>query len=824
MTSVGKTITVAAALGLLGWIGCDDGNGSFSSGVGASGGSSVGSGALGAGVGKPCTFDAQCRSGLVCDMATNTCAPGHSTPEGSPCTISAECAMGLYCAAGTCAKAGAGAAGEGCTGDAGCQSGLKCALVGLGAECVPEGGGDVGGACMTGSDCFGGLTCDAGMCAVASPTAPFGPLWPGVTCQDDGTTATAYFRVPRGVDDGDFYRLPFPNDVRLAGGKPNLKDHPTPGAALLGYDLVDRYLRAIENEADGWGLYHTTFFRFSGELELGTLSGNVNLVDLTQKQGMGLYYTYSIGGGAYICPNWIGIRRGQGETYNEGDTYAAYITTGLKAKGGAPIARSPDLDALLLGTAPTDAALLAAYPAYAPLRAYLTSAAIDPATVLTAAVFTVGKPTAPVAKLETVIDAAAPPAVAQWTRCDTGVTSPCPDATGDRACAAADPAFDELHALVTLPIFQDGTAPYLTPADGGGLKRDAAGTPVVARTEDVCLSLSVPKGAPPAGGWPTVVFAHGTGGNFRSHVPYGVAADFAKGVDDGTGKVVKAAVLGIDQVAHGPRRNGSMLSPQDLFSSFANPAAAKGNVQQGAADQMSLRRLVPSVAFAAASSPTNVAFSLGAVAYWGHAQGATEGALALPFGVYGGAVFSGQSASLMDALLTRTGPKNIAAAVPWVLQDAGGNGMLVGGTTHPVLSLLQTYMDGSDPLAYARRAAKAPPAGVAAHHVFQPYGQGDTFAPPVTQATYALAAAFGLVAADPSVKTPDDIGGLSSIPTPASGNMTTGGKTVSALLREYAPDAGKDGNFVAFDLPSARGDAERFLAGVLSGIAPRVGP
>ena len=50
-------------------------------------------------------------------------------------------------------------------------------------------------------------------------------------------------------------------------------------------------------------------------------------------------------------------------------------------------------------------------------------------------------------------------------------------------------------------------------------------------------------------------------------------------------------------------------------------------------------------------------------------------------------------------------------------------------------------------------------------------------------------------------------------------------KVVTAVVRQYAPAAGNDGHFVAFDLPSARADVERFLAGALSGVGqPQVGP
>jgi hypothetical protein len=772
-----------------------------------------------------CASTAECRAGLACDMGA--CAPGHSLDAGKPCVISGECKDGLACIGGVCATAGSGKDGATCKSDADCASGYRCALVGLSVECVPEGKGDTGATCTTGADCFGGLACVGGMCQTPpSGSSPLGVPWKGVDCKDESGPVQAYFRVPRGMDDGDFYRLPFPNDIRLKNGKPDLTGHPTPGKDLLGYDLVDRYLRAIEKGNDGWGLHSATFFRFSGVLDYDNFK-NVNavyLVDLTTGQQMGLYYYYSIGRGSYICDNYIAVRPVPGEVYNPGDTYAVYLTNDIKAKGGAPVSRSPDLDAMLADAAPADAVLAAEWPKYAPLRAYLAGKSVDPKTLLDASVFTVGHPRQPIEKLQPLVDMAPPPAAKGWVKCDTGVASPCADATGERACGAADPDFDELHALVTLPIYQDGTAPYLTPDDGGGLKLDDTGTPGVVRTEDVCLSLTVPKGAPPAGGWPTVVFAHATGGHFRSHVVSGLAKDFAAGVDNGAGQVVKAAVLGFDQVGHGPRRGKSTASPQDLVWNFGNPAAALGNLEQGAADLMSVLRFAPSVTFDQAGSPTGAAFSLApAVALWGHSQGAVEGAAALPYGTFAGAVLSGERGSIMDILLTTKTPRNYAAGLPIAISDAESDGTLRGDLANPVLSLLQAYLDGSDALSYARLAAKAPPSGVTAHHLFQPYGLGDTTSAPAAQKAYAIGARLGLAAHDASVKTPDDVDMLSEIPVPASGNLMSGGKPFTALLREYAADDGKDPHFVALEQASARADAERFLAGLLAGGVPVVG-
>ena len=806
-----------AVLGL--WLGCGGDSQAVTEEPNGGGGPS---GRAGLGVGVACDDKNLCRAGLACEATTKACAAGHTLADGAACTVSGECKGGL-CAEGHCAAAGKGAEGDGCTTDADCVTGLRCGLAGLSGQCLPEGKGDIGATCTSNRDCLGGLGCLQGAC---SPTPPgyFGPSWPGVACAEEKGAVKAYFQLPRGKDDGDFYRLPFPNDARLKGGKPDLSGHPTPGDALLGFDPVDRYLRALEADADGWGLYQSIFFRFSGELDLDSFGGNVHLVDLTTGATIALHYTYSVGGGGYICDNWLAVRGSVGEPFQPGHVYASWLGAGIKAKGGALVERSAELAALLDGATPADATVAAAHAGYAPLRDYLAKGQIAASDVLDATVFTVGKPRATFEKLATAIAAASPPTAAKWTKCAPGVVSPCPDATGDRACGEVDPDFDELHALVSLPIWQEGTAPYLTPDAGGGIAAGADGTPTRVRTEDVCLSLTVPKGAS-GSAWPTVVFAHGTGGSFRSHVTNGIAKDFAKGVDDGAPAVLlhKAAVLGIDQVAHGPRRGGSKRSPNDLFYNFANPRAARGNVLQGAADQLALLRLVKGVAFTDASSPTLSAFSLGGAVLWGHSQGATEVAIALPYGDAPGAALSGEGASLLDALLTKTSPVNLAAAVPFALSDAAGDGTLRGGRNNPVLSLLQFYVDAADPLAYARLAAAVPADGAAPHHVFQPYGLADTYTPSIVQQTYALAAGLGLVTEDASVSKPEPIGSLTTIPSPASGNLTVNGQPVTALAREYAPEKGKDGHFVAFDRPSARTDVERFLAGAFTGHTPRVG-
>jgi hypothetical protein len=776
------------------------------------------------GVGGACGADHPCRAGLVC--TAGTCAPGHATPVGQPCTISDECAAGDYCdGTHTCAPGGSGAAGSPCGSDATCAPGLRCDPSGLSASCEGEGSGDVGGACTTSADCFAGLACSGGVCAQAPPTGgappPVGiPTWAGVACADDPGPTKAYFQIPRGPSDGgagtDFFRLPFPNDARKNGIRPDLTGFPTPGPEILGYDLVARYVADVEASADGFSTYPTVALRFSGAVDFGSLKQAQALqwleLDAAGAIPVGFEWTMTTGRNQYVCNNALMARPPQGRPLKPGTTYAFVVAQTVTTASGQPIQSDPDLQALLGSSPPSDPALANAYAAYAPLRAW-AAASGGASTILEATVFTTGHTNALVASAVAAVNAAPAPTAASWVSCASG-PSPCPQATGTRACGTADPAFSELHALATLPILQSGTEPYADPTQGGDIALDGNGAAQVVRTEQVCLSLTVPKTTMPAGGWPLVVYAHGTGGSFRSHVTEGVATNLA-GATTAAGVATPIAVLGIDQVETGTRRGASTDSPDNLFYNFANPGAARGNPVQGAADQASLLRLAKSLALDA--SFTGAAIKVGPVAFWGHSQGATEGGIALPYvNGYAGAVLSGEGASLIDALLTKTNPVDVADVVPLVLEDHAVD------IYHPVLSLLQTALDPADPINHAAAIAFAPPTAGSAKHLFQPYGLGDTYAPTVTQATFAIAAHLGVAAASSTVTTPDAIGGITPVAVPASGNLTVGGKPISAFVREYQP-SGYDGHFVAFQNADAEADVARFLADVLSGKVPTVG-
>jgi len=154
-----------------------------------------------------------------------------------------------------------------------------------------------------------------------------------------------------------------------------------------------------------------------------------------------------------------------------------------------------------------------------------------------------------------------------------------------------------------------------------------------------------------------------------------------------------------------------------------------------------------------------------------------------------------------------------------------------GDVFHPVLSLLQTYLDPSDPL---NHAAAMTPATMGGHHVFQVYGQNDSYSPGVTQLTYAIAARLGVAAHDPKLAMPEFTCPPNCLP--AFGVETAGpltknvGGRLTAAVRQYAQPTGADGgatydgHFVAYHNPLAQRDIARFLDDLAKGMAPTIAP
>jgi predicted esterase len=758
-----------------------------------------------ASLGVACSVATDCPESLVC--AGGACQPEGATGLGGPCWANRDCQPDLQCSAqGFCGPAGTGSEGERCGTGGECRDDLRCELDGLSGTCVPGGDADVGGACSVNTDCIPGLVCGPdGQCA--HPSVAY-PPFEGVACAEDDGPFRVHFEVPPSSA-AEFFRLPFPSDARVRGdGTLDLDDFPRPGPQALGIDFVSMYADALSEDFRGFSTTGVVTMRLSGGLDPDTATGDaVHLVDITEGsseygQPRARLWSYTSARNLYRCGHALVIRPQPFEPLRGGHTYAAYVTTALRSTGGEPATADEDLQAMLAASPPEEAERLRAWEVHAPLRAYLASAEIDPGSIAGAAVFTVQDAIAPARALAAAVEDGALPVVSDVTVCDEGVTSPCEDEI--RGCAAPSSAFVEIHGRFRVPIFQEGTPPYERPSDGGAIAFDGAGAPIPQGHDDVCFALTVPRGEDaPEGGWPVVVYAHGTGGNFTSGVREGVAAALA-------GAPSPMAMLAYEGVVHGERRGDSTRDPDALMFNIGNPRAARDNHLQGAVDVLQALRLAEVTI--AAGEVGDVELDPSGAYVFGHSQGSNVGIPALAVTqLTEAAVLSGAGAYLSEALLSKTSP----------VDSRRGLERLVGdelSVTHPVMVLWQTFFDPVDTLTFAPLLVSGPPEGLPSKHVLMTWGPADTFSPQPTLEMMARAA--GLPVVEPAIEDLDS--GLVS--RPVEGNRRGGdGEDRMAACVQYATE-GYDGHFVATRNPAAVADWVQFFTTAQTGVPRLDGP
>ncbi len=780
------------------------------------------------GIGDACDGDADCQENLVC-ADDSTCQAAGDFAEGAPCTRTAECADGLYCeqTLAACATAGTGAEGDICTMTGDCTAGLVCTLQGLNGLCSQPGTVDVGGECEGPGDCLAGLGCvppsDDPEGAAVCQAGPAGlPIWrpPADRCApDEEGNFRSFFEIPDG-EVSEFYRLPYPNDIRLKDGHPDLSGHFTPGAALLGFDVTQRYIDAVERSQDRFSPNTWAFMRFSEGIDFDSVAVGgddpslyVVVLDPDHPRfgsRVSLRWKANSAEGNYICQNWLAVRPGGpwGKPLDSDTTYGIIMTTNVKSKGGVRAKADADLELMLADSKPSGVKG-DAWDAYQPLRDWIAAESVDASAIAQAIVYTTGDPLAEARALAAPARAETP-TVSDLTVCADGVTSPCDDGLDEaervRGCFGATDRFAEIHGKISLPIFQEGDAPYL---DSGG-----AVTPNVVRREDVCMAMTVPNAEMPAEGWPVVVYAHGTNGSFRGHTVNGTM-DILQSVTVG-GEEVQFLTIGWDQVMHHTRRNGDDTHPNNLVFNYANPAAAKGNFLQAAADTHAVLAYVESLDIAAADSPTGSAIKANPdqIYFIGHSQGGTSGPLALPFdSTTKGAVLSGAGAGLMLAILGKTTPVDSPAAVQAALLERK-----VPTETHPVLNIIQAYFDPVDPVNFGRfMTSEIIDQVTTPKHVFHTNSPTDTYSPPA-----GLDAMARALDATYLLPVPGEVEGVPTASAPFGGNIEHDEVPYSSLGRQYESDGTYDGHFVMFRNEDASGDVAEFLGSAIETGVPTV--
>jgi predicted esterase len=603
-----------------------------------------------------------------------------------------------------------------------------------------------------------------------------------------GEPVTSLFEVPeQGQElESGFYALPYPNDIRIKDdGFIDLSGIPRPN------ELLEDYLDTIAQDQRGFGLTSALYVRFDGLIDADSLPADpaaaqaegaaVYLVNVdADSPGFGsklpLEFRFETEAGESIGDNWLACLPFPGFVMAEETTYALVVTKGLLSVDGEPVKASSDFRAVLSTEAPGDARLARAHQLYQPLAAYLDQPGGDERSdVVNAAVFTTQNATELMGRFRDVIYRDVPAPVAR-----------------EVAIRSEPPGSVIYLGRYDSPHFQAGEFPYVTLASGGGFELDAAGDPVLQGMNDLRFSMSVPEGPPmPAAGWPVVLYAHGTGGDYRSYERDGTAVLLAEqGI----------ASISIDQVMHGDRHTGPADSS---FFNFLNPLAGRSNVIQAAIEDYQLVRLVEDFNFIDTEQGSReIRFDADKIAFFGHSQGSLTG---IPFVAFEpkvkGAILSGAGGLLYLTMLFKRLPFDVPSVVELIIRDQPLDRF------HPALALLQAFFEPADDIVYGRLLVEDPPEGNAAKNIFHLQGLTDRYTP--VPSIEALATSIGLDIATPQLQPVPGMQllGKEALAPPITGNAGA----VTSVLVQYNELEGSDGHFVAFDIEAAKVQSAQFL-------------
>lgn len=600
-----------------------------------------------------------------------------------------------------------------------------------------------------------------------------------------GVTSTGAMPMVSGPE---FFDRPFPSVERMVDGHPDLSDFP----GQDDYPIIGAYASTAD-QLDGFGTNAPLYVRFEEAIDPAYLptpeesvlpDSPVMLLDVdrdspTRGEAVPVDFEWVEGATQWQPGNLLAIAPVWGFPLRPGNEYALILRSPIARKGAQGDVWGAWGD-----------------PAYAATEETLRGLGIDPVTVSLAVPFPTQDPLAEMGR------------VARAIHEDLGMVPLAQDLT----YAFTRDEYDLWVGWVTLPIWQHGERPYRE--EGGELRFDSDGAPIVAGWERVRFALSVPRGVPmPAGGWPTVLYSHGTGGDYLSFCNSGSSDEEAtvlarQGV----------AVIGVSQPLHGDRATPDTSPEYDSFN-YTNPHAGRSNFRQGALDQVFLASLLTREAAVFGAGDGTVALDPTRVAFFGHSQGGLVGAMAAPFFSRDlvAAGFSGTGGGLSMTVILRKDPLDIEALLMGML-DFEDDEVLT--THHPIVGLIQTLSEVTDPLNYAPWwFAEDPGLDARPLPILLTEGLKDEATPSVT--TEALAAAgrvpiVGDPATDPKAM---ELRRLEPHALPTRDNARDwNAALITAGLGQF-PD---DDHFAIYDNQKAKGLYRDFLTSALDG-APSLG-
>jgi hypothetical protein len=598
-----------------------------------------------------------------------------------------------------------------------------------------------------------------------------------------GDRPTALFEL----ESLSIWKAPWPSDRYLdENGAPDLSDFPNPHNNTL----LEEYI-TVAGTMDGWGPNSPVYFPLDGVVDTNLLPGpaaslerasNIIVLDVDPDspffgERYPVQWHFQEQATAYQGENVLGISTVHGFPLRPATTYAFVLSTEV-------VSRAAAFEALWSGDAPE----------YESLKSALWRVGMTPDQVGVASLITTSDPIREMAVIADFIhEAVGLPSFELPLEVKR-------DYTYFRAFRTHYPS----------PRFTFGERPYLY--SGGEFRFDEAGAPLIEGWDDMRLSVCTPFDLenPPPGGWPVVIYQHGTGGDYDGFCNSNRYAEVASRL--GSNRIVG---VGIDQPLHGTRTVLNSTAPDLAHFNLVNPYASRSNFRQGALDAIYLARALAQqhVVFSTEDG-YSIPLNPDQVMFMGHSQGGITGAIAVPFmgDDIQSAMLSGAGGILAIAIVHRKDPLDFAELVHGLLALGDDEEIY---ELHPILGLVQQLIDVTDPVNYAPYWFHEPsPIGTAPVPVLASSGVEDAATPYMT--ALAMAAAARLPAVHPRASQGNslDLRGLTDVHSPVVYNATDWrGEPITAGFSQWR----EGDHFVAFDDPRATAMYEEFFVSTVQG-------
>ena len=473
-------------------------------------------------------------------------------------------------------------------------------------------------------------------------------------------------------------RIPWPSEIYRDGEQLKLNGLRRGTGGLLNM-LID----SLEAETRGFGTSASLYLSFTGPPELELLPKDpreslapdsllqlINLEPSSPHYGerVPLRWRYRAEAAGQLPAHSLSIRLPEGLALRPKNLYLLLLS-------GAE--RSAAFEAMLSESPPSEH--LALWESLAPLREWLQGSTLKPSV---ASVFRTQDPVSELFQARNHLHSLPPPELLEIE---------------NRGLDATE-RFFTLEGRYRAPRFQEGEIPYIQPGEGA-IRFDADGAPIQQGEEELRFALTMPVPdhpirplqVPPEG-WPIALYAHGTGGNYRSFIERANVASVlaSRGI----------AAMGIDQLHHGPRANNSGLPPDFLFFNFQVPTAGRDNLRQATLDLISQMRFAQSLDLDPELAPVPLHLDPTRILFLGHSQGGLNGPLflAVESEVLGG-MLSGAGSNIAITLEQKREPYDINALIAGVLGLTQNDPL---DRWHPASMLLQTFIEPGDAVNYAR--------------------------------------------------------------------------------------------------------------------------